>query len=150
MVPALHEVETGLGTERPDCRLEEVEAGEPVARPLDEEHGHLRLGQVIRPFPRGPARGVEGESEEDETPDRGKDTRRRGLRRHPPAHRLPAGEERKPGSRRCRGPDGRLHRLEEDRPPVGEPPAGFHVREVVAEVDVWCSASRRAISSMKG
>ena len=76
------------------------ELGQRVARSLQEQHGNLHVGQMIRAVVRGAPGGMQRKTEEDQprTPRQRRDGLR--LRRHAAAERAAAGNERKLRQRR--------------------------------------------------
>ncbi len=117
VIGAVDDDQLGRRRERANDRFEQRQIGQLVARALQEQHRHPDPRQVL-----GPRRGrlagrVERKADEDDGAQAGQRLGRLGLRRHAPAHRLAAGEERQV-RRAARGlGDRRAHRVLEQRGP---------------------------------
>src|SRR5438067_233807 len=110
---------------------QEPRVGQFVARPLQEEHRHAHLAQVVGPLGRRLTRGMERKADEGE-PHHARQ-RRAGLclRRHAAAERLPAHDERQVLARGAL--DGLADAAVQHVGRIDPPLPRCHVRELVAQ-----------------
>ncbi len=82
MIGVREKVEGGAGAEAVDEGLEEIELGEFVAAPLEEEHGDLDIEEMFGAGVRGFAGRMEGKANENEAAHAGQRGLGLGLRGH--------------------------------------------------------------------
>lgn len=112
---------------------EKFEIRERVACALQKKHGHRDFCQMVGALGRGIAGRMEGETEEHEAANVGKQILRGGLRGHAAAHGFSAGEQRKSGRRFTGRAKGSGYRRGEYRRRIGTATAFFHIRKLIAE-----------------
>jgi len=133
MIGRFDDMESRERAEFLDDRAEQGEIRQRVACPLQEEHGHRNLGEVIRALRAWRFWRVERKAEEDESAYIREQALRGGLRRHASAHGFASGEDGKPGCGFKGGLKGCGYCCHEGRGRVGAPAALLHVRELVAQ-----------------
>ena len=133
MVGVREQLESGAGAEFRCEGFEEAEFGEVIAGALKEKHGNLHVEEVLGSVIRGAARGMQGESKEDQATDAGERRIGLGLGGHAATEGFASGEESETGCAASRLRDGAANGGMSSFRRIGSPAACLHVKELVTE-----------------